>query len=103
MCAVTDVVVPGGEADQLIHVWPQHGSDLAWPNDQTACPVTTADDPKPGTIRLCTKLTADDLPADVTGQWSVDVETTDGQLVGRARFTVTEQASWEDRARPRAS
>jgi hypothetical protein len=35
-------------------------------------------------------LTGEDLPADLMGAWSVDVETDDGQLVGRTEFEVAE-------------
>jgi hypothetical protein len=35
-------------------------------------------------------MTGKDLPDDLVGAWSVDVETEDAQLVGRAEFQVAE-------------
>ena len=43
-----------------------------------------------GEVRLRSVLPKQKLPAQVVGKWSVDVETLDGRLIGRARFTVTE-------------
>ena len=41
-----------------------------------------------GSVRLRSRLSGDNLPALLVGAWSVDVETEDGQLVGRATFVV---------------
>jgi DUF2914 family protein len=43
-----------------------------------------------GAVRLRSSLTGKDLPADLVGPWSVDVETDDNQLVGRTEFEVVE-------------
>jgi hypothetical protein len=83
--AVTDVVVPGGRGDRLHHVWRQEGVEIVRRSD----PSTRAAGPR-GSIRITSALTERSLPAHLAGRWSVDVETEDGQLVGRVAFTVVE-------------
>jgi hypothetical protein len=43
-----------------------------------------------GAVRLQSSLTGKHLPRSLAGHWSVDVETEDGQLVGRVSFDVTD-------------
>ena len=43
---------------------------------------------KEGNIRLQSSLLGKELPKSLAGHWTVDVETEDGQLVGRASFVV---------------
>ncbi|XYI02329.1 DUF2914 domain-containing protein [Sorangium sp. So ce1128] len=43
-----------------------------------------------GAVRLKSQLAGKHLPARLAGRWTVDVETEDGQLVGRISFEVTE-------------
>ena len=83
LIAVTDVVVPGGKGDRLRHVWLQDGHEVHRTSEETS----RIDGPK-GVVRLRSSLTDKDLPADLAGPWRVDVETEDGQLVGRAEFEV---------------
>jgi hypothetical protein len=85
LIAVTDVVVPGGKGDRLRHVWLQGGREVHRTTEETS----RIDGPK-GVVRLRSSLTDRDLPADLVGSWRVDVETEDGQLVGRAEFEVVE-------------
>jgi hypothetical protein len=85
LLAVTDVVVPGGHGDRLHHVWRHDGADVRRATEKTS----SVHGPE-GTIRLRSSLQGGDLPSNLVGSWTVDVETEDGQLVGRARFTVTE-------------
>jgi len=85
LIAVTDVVVPGGKGDRLRHVWRQEGREVHRTTEETS----RIDGPK-GVVRLRSSLTGRDLPADLAGKWRVDVETDDGQLVGRAEFDVVE-------------
>jgi hypothetical protein len=85
LIAVTDVVVPGGKGDRLHHVWRHDGVDVHRTTEETS----RIAGPK-GIVRLRSQLSEHDLPALLTGKWSVDVETEDGQLVGRATFTVVE-------------
>jgi hypothetical protein len=81
--AVTDVVVPGGKGDRLVHVWRHDGIDLhRAPED-----ASRVEGPS-GTVRLRSALFAENLPEELVGPWSVDVETDDGQLVGRVTFRV---------------
>jgi hypothetical protein len=85
LIAVTDVTVPGGKGDRLQHVWRHDGLEVS------RAPETTSRAEGPGgTVRLRSKLTGERLPARLAGSWTVDVETEDGQLVGRASFTVTD-------------
>ncbi len=85
LIAVTDVVVPGGKGDQLRHVWRHQGREVHRQSEQTS----RIAGPK-GVVRLRSSLRANDLPTELVGRWSVDVETEDGQLVGRTEFDVVE-------------
>lgn len=85
LIAITDVVVPGGKGDKLLHVWRHDGDEV-----HRATETTTKVDAPPGTVRLRSGLTGRDLPQRLVGDWSVDVETQDGQLVGRVTFLVAE-------------
>lgn len=83
LVAITDVVVPGGTGDRLVHVWRRDGEELyRAPDPATA--VTGKDD----VVRLRSTIDAGALPTHLAGPWTVDVETEDGQLVGRASFRV---------------
>ncbi len=83
LIAVTDVVVPGGKGDRLRHVWRREGHEVHRTTEETS----RVDGPK-GSVRLRSSLSGRDLPAELVGSWNVDVETDDGQLVGRAEFRV---------------
>jgi hypothetical protein len=85
LVAVTDVVVPGGKGDRLRHVWRQAGREVHRTTEETS----RVDGPK-GVVRLRSSLIDKDLPDDLVGPWRVDVETEDGQLVGRTEFDVVE-------------
>lgn len=85
LIAVTDVVVPGGKGDRLRHVWRHAGVEVHRSTEETS--RITA--PK-GVIRLRSSLSGQELGAALVGAWSVDVETDDGQLVGRTEFSVAE-------------
>jgi hypothetical protein len=85
LIAVTDVVVPGGKGDRLRHLWRHRGLPVHRTTEETS----RITGPR-GVVRLRSSLTAEDLPADLLGAWSVDVETDDGQLVGRTEFEVVE-------------
>jgi hypothetical protein len=83
--AVTDVVVPGGQGDRLRHVWRHAGVEVHRTTEETS----RIESPK-GVVRLRSSLSGDDLQGSLVGPWSVDVETDDGQLVGRTEFEVAE-------------
>jgi Family of unknown function (DUF5924)/Protein of unknown function (DUF2914) len=83
LIAITDVVVPGGKGDRLFHVWRHDGHEV-----QRAMESTSRVDGPKGSVRLRSGLTGRQLPKDIVGSWSVDVETQDGQLVGRTAFSV---------------
>ncbi len=85
LIAITDVVVPGGRGDRLLHVWRHDGDEV-----HRATETTSKVDGPEGTIRLRSGLTGRDLPKRLVGSWAVDVETEDGQLVGRVAFLVAE-------------
>lgn len=76
----TLVAAPGGLGDEMVHVW-RH--DTVEVDRARVRPIPTDD---PNVISLRSKLRK--VPEDPTGAWSVDVETMDGQLVGRATFRV---------------
>jgi hypothetical protein len=85
LIAVTDVVVPGGKGDRLRHLWRLAGAEVHRTTEETSRIAA----PK-GIVRLRSSLTGRDLPQNLVGSWTVDVETEDGQLVGRAAFDVVE-------------
>jgi hypothetical protein len=85
LVAVTDVVVPGGKGDRLRHTWRHEGRIVHRSSEETS----RIDAPR-GVVRLRSSLSGNDLPNDLVGAWWVDVETDDGQLVGRAEFSVVE-------------
>jgi hypothetical protein len=85
LVAVTDVVVPGGKGDRLRHVWRLEGREVHRSSEETSRIAA----PK-GVVRLRSSLTEHDLPDNLVGAWAVDVETEDGQLVGRTEFDVVE-------------
>lgn len=82
--AVTDVSIPGGRGDTLTHVWRKDGDVIHRFEDVD---IGTAD--AKGQVRLTSSLDPEHCPQDRIGQWWVDVETTDGQVVGRVSFEVT--------------
>lgn len=83
--AVTDVILPGGKHENFVHVW-RHEGEFVFASDEAMARVPGPE----GGIRLRSVLPRQKLPPQVTGKWTVDVETLDGRLIGRARFTVTE-------------
>lgn len=85
LIAVTDVVVPGGKGDRLRHVWRHNGREVHRSTEETS----RIEGPK-GRVRLRSSLSDRDLSGDLVGSWSVDVETEDGQLVGRTEFDVAD-------------
>lgn len=95
LIAITDVVVPGGKGDRLVHVWRHDGHEVHRAAESTlqlaaVDPDTRDPSRDKGTIRLRSQLTGGQLPARLVGSWTVDVETQDGQLVGRVAFTVAD-------------
>jgi hypothetical protein len=95
LIAVTDVVVPGGKGDRLRHVWRHAGVEVHRSTEETSRiaapkPTQSATSKTTGVVRLRSSLTGHDLPANLVGSWAVDVETEDGQLVGRTEFDVVE-------------
>jgi hypothetical protein len=85
LIAITDVVVPGGKGDRLVHVWRHDGDEV-----HRATETTSRVDGPEGTVRLRSGLTGRELPKRLVGSWAVDVETQDGQLVGRVSFLVAD-------------
>src|SRR5262249_46479126 len=85
LIALTDVVVPGGKGDRLVHVWRHDGTEV-----HRATETTSRVDGPPGAIRLRSDMGGREFPKHLLGNWAVDVETQDGQLVGRVTFVVAE-------------
>jgi hypothetical protein len=85
LLAVTDVAMPSGEGDRLQHVWRKDGEEVYRAPQDTTRAVGPA-----GTLRLQSQLDGKHLPSRLAGRWTLDVETEDGQLVGRTSFEVTE-------------
>ena len=70
LIAITDVVVPGGKGDRLVHVWRHDGDEV-----HRATETTSRVDGPEGTVRLRSGLTGRELPNALVGSWAVDVET----------------------------
>lgn len=85
LLAITDVVAPGGKGDRLVHVWRHDGAEVHRATENTS----RVEGPE-GSIRLRSGLTGRQLPVHLVGSWAVDVETQDGQLVGRVSFVVAD-------------
>jgi hypothetical protein len=85
LIAITDVVVPGGKGDRLVHVWRHDGDEI-----HRATETTSRVDGPEGTVRLRSALSGRELPKRLVGSWAIDVETQDGQLVGRVSFLVAD-------------
>jgi hypothetical protein len=90
LIAITDVVVPGGKGDRLVHVWRHDGYEVHRATEDTTRVAPAGESKDKGTIRLRSQLTDREMPSRLVGSWSVDVETQDGQLVGRVSFTVAD-------------
>lgn len=88
LLAITDVVAPGGKGDRLLHVWRHDGHEVHRATEDTS----RVGGPQ-GTIRLRSALSGRQLPARLVGSWAVDVETADGQLVGRVSFVVSDSST----------
>ncbi len=85
LIAVTDVVVPGGKGDRLVHVWRKDGIEIHRAPEE----MSRVAGPQ-GSVRLRSTLSGPALPDNAVGSWSVDVDTEDSQLVGRVTFRVVE-------------
>ena len=85
MIAVTDVQVPAGPKSSFRHVWRLNGEEL--PGARVSL---FARDVGKKTIRLQSSLRSVKEKSSYAGRWTVDVETTDGQIVGRTSFKVVE-------------
>lgn len=83
--AVTDLAVPAGNGNALVHRWRLGEVEVF--HTQSIAPEATS---TPGHIRLRSQLKAIDLPHPATGIWAVDVLTGEGQLVGSTTFEVIE-------------
>jgi hypothetical protein len=81
--AMTDVASPLGGTEPFRHVWRREGRVVA-----NVEPLTTRLPGKQLVLRLRSSLPPEKIPAEPAGNWTVDVETADGQLVGRAVFAV---------------
>jgi len=82
MHGLTDILIPGGHGENLIHIWRHEGVIVQ------QGPVSPGGEPPAGTVRLRSTLRAENLPAELSGAWSIDVVTEDDQLVGRVGFKV---------------
>lgn len=89
LTAITDVVVPGGKGDRLVHVWRHDGREVHRAAESTSR-VPGRDTGEGGAVRLRSAMTGRQLPSHLVGSWAVDVETQDGQLVGRVSFLVSD-------------
>ena len=86
LLAVTDVDLPGGKGDALVHVWRRQGAEVFRSSEVTSRVMTGSK--RENAMRMRSSLSNAVLPESPAGSWSLDVETEDGQLVGRARFQV---------------
>jgi hypothetical protein len=84
LVAVTDIGVPAGPGSQFRHIWKRDGEPVR------AGVNIGAQAAGRGVLRLRSRLVNVVDGQALAGGWTVDVETTDGQIVGHARFTVVE-------------
>jgi hypothetical protein len=71
-------------------VWRHDGYEVHRATEDTTRVEPARESKDKGTIRLRSQLTDREMPSRLVGSWSVDVETQDGQLVGRVSFTVAD-------------
>ena len=83
MIAVTEVATPAGFEEDFRHVWRFEGAEVfrLQPKLQMI---------EGNILRLRSDLIGQPLPTNAVGEWSVDVETAHGQLIGRVNFSVVE-------------
>jgi hypothetical protein len=81
LVAYTAIYAPAGLAQPITHVWRQDGQVVNVVN------LTPVQGGRLEGFRTYSRKTS--FPADPTGRWTVDVETSSGQLIGRLHFRVT--------------
>ena len=81
LVAYTAIYAPAGLSQPITHVWRRNGQVV---NVVSLSPVKGG---RQEGFRTYSHKTS--FPADPTGRWTVDVETSSGQLIGRLRFRVT--------------
>src|SRR2546426_445235 len=81
LIAYTAIYAPAGLFQPINHVWRREGQVV---NVVSLSPVKGG---RQEGFRTYSHKTS--FPADPTGRWTVDVETSSGQLIGRLRFRVT--------------
>jgi len=84
MIAVTELRTPAGFNEDFVHVWRREGEEILrlQPELQPMVASQTR-------FLMRSELKDETLPPLRHGEWSVDVETADGQLIGRVYFVVT--------------
>ncbi len=84
LIAVTDIGVPAGPGSNFRHIWKRDG-EVVHVNANITARAEGA-----SVLRLRSGLKNITTQEARAGNWSVEVETTDGQIVGNTRFTVVE-------------
>lgn len=84
LTAFSAVAAPAGLRQPIVHVWRKDGVVVG------RVVLSALRGGRPGGFRTYSRKT--DLGDDPAGQWSVDVLTAAGQLIGRIRLTVTPDA-----------
>jgi hypothetical protein len=91
LVAVTDVdYVTAENGKALLHVWRQDGVEVQRGGAIDRETIVDEEKHEVKGVRLRSALLGKNLPKSLGGTWSIDVETEDGQLVGRTVFGVTE-------------
>jgi hypothetical protein len=79
--AHTAVYAPAGLDQPIAHVWRRNGEIVS------VIPLSPIRGGRIGGFRTYSRKS--DFGVDPSGEWSVEVVTASGQLIGRFRFTVT--------------
>jgi hypothetical protein len=79
--AYTAVYAPAGLNQAVAHVWRRNGEIV------NVVPLSLVRGGRTEGFRTYSRKS--DFGVDPSGEWSVDVVTASGQLIGRLRFTVT--------------
>jgi hypothetical protein len=82
--ALSEILMPGGEGDAFRHVWRR----ISGPSVALDATVVRRDGQR--LVILSTLPRAQLLEMGPAGEWLVDTETEDGQIVGRSRFSIFE-------------
>lgn len=86
--AVTDIAIIDGADEALVHVWRKDGAELPQESLSAVAKPTAKETARVASALDVTKVKSEGTPESWCGRYTVDVETSSGQVVGRVAFDV---------------